>query len=400
MPHRFLVGLSLLLTLAACRDQSTARRDSARRVLLADTVTQQGAPVATPTPSPDSTAAQPTVAAPAPAPAPQQTQVVRNALSPRAQAVAERLVFVPKNRSWMLAAVRARRFLVDLGRIDAATPKDSAERRAFREAFNEAAARYSPIPLGAKLRVFGSWGNEIATISGFDTWNGRIVGVLKVSHALDSIVRRSELMQGSAVRVDSVQLAARDSVVRDSLVRDSVARVAMMNDKVARAKFVADSIKRDSIALATRCVRDSVPIEIVQRIAVVRDSLERWLTDSAKAPYPRLEQRAKTTSWSVNGCFNIGRVIVVASRRDPGVEFAAERAVMLSDSGKVTRLRLADLRFRVHEPLSVFDADGDGIDDVATRALGERSGGLSIMRLDVSAKRLQRLAAGFSWETR
>jgi hypothetical protein len=81
------------------------------------------------------------------------------------------------------------------------------------------------------------------------------------------------------------------------------------------------------------------------------------------------------------------------------MEFSAERAVMLGDTGAVVRLRLSDLRFHFHEPLAVFDADGDGIDDIATRALGDRSGGLSIMRLDTSTRRLQRLASGFAWET-
>ena len=61
-------------------------------------------------------------------------------------------------------------------------------------------------------------------------------------------------------------------------------------------------------------------------------------------------------------------------------------------------LRFVDLRFHAHDPLYVFDADGDGIDDLAARGHGDRSGGLTIMRLDMATKRLVRLVSGFAWE--
>ena len=45
-----------------------------------------------------------------------------------------------------------------------------------------------------------------------------------------------------------------------------------------------------------------------------------------------------------------------------------------------------------------FDADGDGVDDLAARGHGDRSGGLTIMRLDIAARRFVRLVSGFAWE--
>ena len=61
-------------------------------------------------------------------------------------------------------------------------------------------------------------------------------------------------------------------------------------------------------------------------------------------------------------------------------------------------MRFTDLRFHAHDPLYVFDADGDGVDDLAARGLGDRSGGLTIMRLDLAARRFVRLVSGFAWE--
>jgi hypothetical protein len=103
-------------------------------------------------------------------------------------------------------------------------------------------------------------------------------------------------------------------------------------------------------------------------------------------------------SASIAGCFGIARLLVVASRRTADMEFAVERAALVDSTGKVHPLRFQDLRFKAHDPLYVFDADGDGLDDLAARGYAERSGGLSIMRLDLVARRLVRLASGFAWE--
>jgi hypothetical protein len=70
--------------------------------------------------------------------------------------------------------------------------------------------------------------------------------------------------------------------------------------------------------------------------------------------------------------------------------------VLIGEDGRVRELLVHDFRFRVHELLIAFDADGDGSDDVAARAWTEREGGTVVLRL--AAGQLERLAAGFSWE--
>jgi hypothetical protein len=130
----------------------------------------------------------------------------------------------------------------------------------------------------------------------------------------------------------------------------------------------------------------------------VRDSIARFLVDSVKAPYERLTAEAKIHSWSIPGCFGISRVLVLASRRTGDMEFAVERAALVDSVGKVIPIRFFDLRFHAHDPLYVFDADGDGIDDLAARGYGDRSGGLTIVRLDLASRRFLRLASGFAWE--
>ena len=403
----------VLVLFAACAETASGRSDSARAVRLGDTITH----VDTPMPAPLHDTAH----------AAQSTEPARRLppLSPAAQHISEGLVFAPRNQTWFIVATRAKRLLVDLGRVDVSIGKDTAARLAFAEA----ARRFSPLKPGATLRLHGQWGVQDATIGDFDTWNGRIVARMRTSPWLDSLVRHRDLLIGAGVFIDSVTLAREDSVKR-AAAADSAAKVAAMDSakKVADslAKVAArkagrsrpkpgvpndivttvgprDTVKRDTTAphdtAAIAVVCDSIPPALAARVFFVRDSIEHWLTDSAKAPYPRLEKNAKAYTWAVPGCYGIGRVLVLAGRRNPTMEFSAERALMVGDTGAVVRLRLSDLRFHFHEPLAVFDADGDGIDDIATRALGDRSGGLSIMRLDPQTKRLQRLASGFAWET-
>ena len=91
--------------------------------------------------------------------------------------------------------------------------------------------------------------------------------------------------------------------------------------------------------------------------------------------------------------------MVAATRWAGASEWVRERVVLVGQGGEVTPLTVADLRFRAHELLGAFDADGDGVDDVAARATGDRVGGTVVLRL-VDGARLERLAAGFAWESR
>ena len=150
--------------------------------------------------------------------------------------------------------------------------------------------------------------------------------------------------------------------------------------------------------MPTACVRDTLPTELLARGMAVRDSITHFLTDSIVPPYERHVAQAKLYSSWIPGCFGVAKLLVLANRRTPDMEFAVERAVLVDSTGKVIPLRFQDLRFKAHDPLYVFDADGDGIDDLAARGYGDRSGGLTIMRLDLATRRFARLASGFAWE--
>jgi hypothetical protein len=146
------------------------------------------------------------------------------------------------------------------------------------------------------------------------------------------------------------------------------------------------------------CVRDTLPTALATRAIAIRDSLVRFLTDSASPPYERQLATVRTQSWWVPGCFGIGRALVVANKRTPEMDFAVERVALVDSTGKAIPIKVVDLRFHAHDPLYVFDADGDGVDDLAARGHGDRSGGLTIMRLDILTRRFVRLVSGFAWE--
>jgi hypothetical protein len=156
-----------------------------------------------------------------------------------------------------------------------------------------------------------------------------------------------------------------------------------------------DSLQPPPLACTSR---DTLSTDLTTRAIAVRDSLVRFLTDSATPPYDRQLATAKIQSWWVPGCFGLGRALIVANKRTPDMDFAVERVALLDTAGKTVPIKFADLRFHAHDPLYVFDADGDGIDDLAARGHGDRSGGLTILRLDLAARRFVRLVSGFAWE--
>jgi hypothetical protein len=297
------------------------------------------------------------------------------ALSPLAESIANGLVFYNVDRAWFTAASRGKRMLVDLGRVDVKIGNDSTSRHAYQEAV----ARLSPLPVGTVLRLRGPWGTEDVKIKSFDRWNGRIVARLEVSKLLDSLARAEDMLPATAVRVDSATAAASDSAARADTAS-------------------SQAPPRPPAAATAACVRDTLSTELVARGMAVRDSITRFLTDSIVPPYERHVTQAKLYSSWIPGCFGIAKLLVVANRRTPDMEFAVERAVLVDSTGKVYPLRFQDLRFKAHDPLYVFDADGDGIDDLAARGYGDRSGGLTIMRLDLATRRFLRLASGFAWE--
>jgi hypothetical protein len=276
-------------------------------------------------------------------------------LSPLADSIAERMVFPPRGQLWFTAAARGKRMLVDIGRVDMDVKTEPRL-----SAYLEAVKRLSPIPVGARFRLSGPWGADSAVLEEYASWNGRIVGVLAVAPRVDSLARTVEPLPAAAAITDSAVPSVTDS-----------------------------------------CKRDSLGEELSDRAAIVRDSISQQILETAKPPYERLQNSLKVSSSRIVGCYGrFGRVLVIVSARAGNTEWVAERMAIVDDTGAVTPLRFSDYRFDAHDGVYAFDADRDGIDDLATRALGESMGGLSIMRLDTARKRLDRLTAGFSWESR
>jgi hypothetical protein len=302
-------------------------------------------------------------------------------LSPVADSIAGGLVFVPTDRNWFPVASRGHHMLVDIGRIDLTLKSDSVSRAGFLEAVT----RLSPLPLGAVLQLRAPYSiDEQAKVVGFDLWHGRIVAKLSVSHLLDSLAKAEDMLPAVAMRTDTVP-KPRASPDTTQHATTTVSTVGVHNDSTPPAPPPA-------------CVRDTLPTDITTRAIAVRDSLVRFLTDSAKPPYERQLATAKIQSWWVPGCFGVGRALIIANKHTPEMDFAVERVALLDSTGKTVPLKMVDLRFHAHDPLYVFDADGDGIDDLAARGHGDRSGGLTIMRLDLATKRFVRLVSGFAWE--
>jgi hypothetical protein len=304
-------------------------------------------------------------------------------LSPLADSISQFMVFVPATQTWFVVAARAKRVLLDLGRVDA----DVKTKPRQRAAYLEAARKLSPVPIGTHFRLYTANGPSDVTVKGFDVWNGRVVATLTAPKAIDSIARAAPLFVASAFRVDTTQV---DTTHTDTTRADSAHRDSVRKDSVAR---------RDSI-LADTCKRGNVPDSLKPRVLAIRDSLIASLESLPPPPYQRLV-KTEHPQWStIVGCFGGPRRIAMAvDLRAGNNEWIRERVVLIDTLGTVTTLRVSDLRFKGHDLLLALDADGDGLDDLATRGFAEASGGITILKL-TDKNRLQRLAGGFAWEAR
>jgi hypothetical protein len=346
-PRRARVALSLLALaapLAACdparSDAALAARDSVRLTQLPVRLASLPAP-----PSDavrDSMRAARVAAARSRAPH----------LSPLADSIARSLVLMVGGRDAFTAAVRAGHLFVDIGRVD--VPLKTAERLT---AFREAVAALSPIRIGEPMRLRGPWGSEVATVAGYETWNGRVVLSLRLTPSLDSLVRHRDPLVALAVRGDTLPATA-DSCRRDSLSPGLTARV----------KGAADSAE-----VALRADTSSLPERLRPAVRV---------------------QRTRAT-----GCFGAARALVVVTAQAGAYEWVRQSVFLVDAAGAVTPLRVRDPNFAAHEVLHALDADGDGVDDVATRSRRERGGGTTILRLNLAEKMLVRMTSGFVWES-
>ena len=306
-------------------------------------------------------------------------------LSPLADTISQAIVFAPRTQRWFTAAGRGKRVLVDLGRVDADVQKQPERRAAFREAV----AGRSPVPAGARFVLHGPWGAQEVTVASFDVWNGRVAGVLEGSKLIDSLARRKEPLIAAAQFIPPAAYAAHDSAAADS----------------NRAQTVSPG-GVPAIAAATTpvapCVRDSLPLELAARVELVRDSLDNLLQVLAAVPgFEAPRGAVKTHSSQVVGCFGEGRRLALdVTVRTADLSYVQERLVLVDGAGRVTPARVNDLRFKAHDLYYAFDADGDGIDDIAAKASTELAGATVVLRLDPKTKRFTRLTGGFAWESR
>src|SRR5437868_14639814 len=197
-------------------------------------------------------------------------------LSPVADSIANGLVFVPRDRAWFPVASRGRHMLVDIGRIDLNLKPDSVSRAGYLEAVT----RLSPLPIGTVLRVRAPYGiDEQAKITGYDTWHGRIVARLSISQLLDSLARAEDMLPAAAMRFDT-------AAARAVRVPDTTQHVTTTPTTVTNAGSTTGA-HTDSVGVAPPppCVHDTLPTDLATRAIFVRDSLVRFLTDSAKPPY-------------------------------------------------------------------------------------------------------------------
>lgn len=275
-------------------------------------------------------------------------------LSALADSISRQVTFLATFQRAFVAAGREGQLLVDIGRID--TKLGTAERL---RAFREAAAVHAPLAVGERLRLRGPWGASDAVVAGYGEWKGRAVATVDASPLVDSLARHQEPMVALALRTDSVAAPAEDSCDR---------RGKLPGPLAARASVVGDSL-----------------------VAAMRSDTTGRVATSGRPPGSRVTR--------VAGCFGEGRVVIFADLNATAREPARELTVLLDSAGNVTPLAVSDLRFKTHEALRAFDADGDAVDDVAALGRADRSGGTVVLRFDPGMRRLTYIMSGFAWET-
>ena len=274
-------------------------------------------------------------------------------LSPLADSIAATMVFELKTQRIFLVASRAKRLLIDIGRVDAPLKTPPRQR-----AFEEAVRVLSPVQIGDRFRLHGAWGQDDATVQSFDQWNGRIVGVLAIPPHVDSLAKGKTTVVALAVRADSAMPPVVDS-----------------------------------------CRRDSIGAPLNERLSFLRDSLLTILQNDTVKMVPRLMKSLHAQKTQAIGCFGNARVLLFVAQWAGDYEYFHQIAALVDTAGKATQIRVNDLRFKVHESLGALDEDGDGIDDIAVRGRAPRIGGTVILRLDPAKRRLDYVVGGFAWES-
>jgi hypothetical protein len=295
--------------------------------------------------------------------------------------IVARTTWPPAGQARFVAAVRAKRLLLDVARLDLDVRKDTARARAFRATI----AAHAAIPVGTAFTLTGKFGTIPTKVTGFDVWQSRVVATLELPPAVDSLARKDDKMTAVAVRAGASAAPA------------AAASPAAASPAAAPAAPAGKPLP-PLPAVGPTCVRDSFPKEFKLREKEVRDSLEQVVKQQPRPAYTGYTKKATTRASRATGCFGVGRLALAMWLRDDRGEWFVERVVVVDDDGKVIPFKVSDLRFRAHELLGAYDVDGDGIDELATRGITERAGATTILKLDPRAKKAERLAAGFAWE--
>jgi hypothetical protein len=305
-------------------------------------------------------------------------------LDPLADSISDRMVFLAITQTTFVAATRGKRLLMDLGRFDGTVtgPKQ-------RKAFDAAAAVLSPVHIGDKFLLRGTWGPDTiaAKVTGFTNWNGRLVATMALPPYIDSLAK-----------TDTRMVALVTKIIPDSLKTDSAAKVVTPGrvEPIKRADSLSgmDSL----IAAAVGCQRDSAGEALAIRVAELADSLTVVLeADTAKLT-DRLKKSIKVQKSQAVGCFGKWRVILLVNQSAGDYEYVHQIGLLIDNEGVASTLGVRDLRFKAHEVIRAFDADGDGIDDLAVKGRGNRIGGTVVLKFVPERRRLEYVMGGFAWE--
>ena len=314
-------------------------------------------------------------------------------LDPLADSISDRMVFYALIQTKFVAATRGKRLLMDLGRYDG-TLSGAKQKRAF----EDAARVLSPVHAGDRFLLHGPWGADSVTVTGFAVWNGRIVATLALPALIDSMARSGIALAALATKI-----------VPDTAHADSGAAPAGGRAASAPAPAPpAPPMNPDSIALpdsatvanalAPGCNRDSMSLELALRVSELADSLTVVLeADTAKLT-DRLKKTVKIQKSQAIGCFAHWRVILLVNQSAGDYEYVHQIGLLVDTAGVAVPLGVRDLRFKAHEVIKAFDADGDGVDDLAVKGRGNRIGATVILHYSPERRRLEYIMEGFAWE--
>ena len=297
-----------------------------------------------------------------------------------------RTTWTPAGQWRFVAASRGKRLLLDMGRVDLDVRKDTARARAYRQVIPAHAA----VPVGTAFTIRGTFGELATRITGYDVWASRVVATLELPPRVDSMAKKDDRMTAVAERIGVPRPVAAVPV--------SSAPPVSKGPAPAAASPATNATAAVPEVASAPCVRDSLPPEFKAREKWVRDSLEEVVKNVPRPAHTGFSRKVLTRASRATGCFGIGRLAIAVMLRDDRGEWFVERLVILDDDGKALPLKVTDFRFRAHELLGAYDADGDGVDELATRATTERAGAVTVLKLDAKGTKLERIAAGFAWE--